>query len=168
MFTAYPDEQRIVIVALDEHDRDHNPAAELAQVRPGLATIGRRRSDKPPRCEEADQPPAMNEELRDLLEALPEQVLSLSRESASVEVDRRTARGVLCPLRPKLARGSSYHGPGFRESWQADLFRSLFQPATRANPAGAPVAQHGESADLHKLEVAGSNPARGTARGWAE
>jgi hypothetical protein len=25
MFTAYPEEQRIVIVALDEHDRDHNP-----------------------------------------------------------------------------------------------------------------------------------------------
>ncbi len=70
MFTAYPEEQWIVIVALDEHDRDHNPAAELAQVLPGLATIGRRRSDKPPCCEEAAQPPAMNEELRDLLAAL--------------------------------------------------------------------------------------------------
>ena len=70
MFTAYPDEQRIVIVALDEHDRDHNPAAELAQVLPGLATIGRRRSDKPPCCEQDEQPPEMNEELRDLLAAL--------------------------------------------------------------------------------------------------
>ena len=70
MFTAYPDEQRIVIVALDEHDRDHNPAAELAQVLPGLATIGRRRSDKPPCCEEANEAPVMNEELRDLLAAL--------------------------------------------------------------------------------------------------
>jgi hypothetical protein len=67
MFTAYPEEQRIVIVALDEHDRAHNPAAELAQVLPGLATIGRRRSDKPPCCEEAHQPPVMNKELRDLL-----------------------------------------------------------------------------------------------------
>lgn len=70
MFTAYSDEQRIVIVALDEHDRDHNPAAELAQVLPGLATIGRRRSDKPPCCEQDEQPPEMNEELRDLLAAL--------------------------------------------------------------------------------------------------
>jgi hypothetical protein len=70
MFTAYPDEQRIVIVALDEHDRDHNPAAELAQVLPGLATIGRRRTDKPPCCEQDVKPPEMNEELRDLLAAL--------------------------------------------------------------------------------------------------
>jgi hypothetical protein len=70
MFTAYPDDQRIVIVALDEHARDHNPAAELAQVLPGLATIGRRRSEKPPCCEEANEPPAMNDELRDLVASI--------------------------------------------------------------------------------------------------
>jgi hypothetical protein len=70
MFTAYPGAQRIVIVALDEHERDRNSAADLAEVLPGLSTVGRRRSAKPPCCEEAADPPAMNEELRELLSAL--------------------------------------------------------------------------------------------------
>jgi hypothetical protein len=67
MFTAFPDDERIVIVALDKHDRKHNPVADLAEVLPGLATIGRRRSDKPPCCEEPSEPPAMNDGLRTLL-----------------------------------------------------------------------------------------------------
>lgn len=70
MFTVYPDEKRIVIVALDEHKRDRNPAADLAEALPGLSTVGRRRSAKPPCCEEAADPPAMNEELGELLSAL--------------------------------------------------------------------------------------------------
>lgn len=70
MFTAYPDDKRVVIVALDEHDRSHNPAAQLAEVLPNLSTVGRRRSDKPPCCEKASEPPAMNEELRELLSVL--------------------------------------------------------------------------------------------------
>lgn len=70
MFTAYPDAQRIVIVALDEHEPNRNPAADLAEVLPGLAAVGRRRSAKPPCCEEAADPPTMNEELRELLSAL--------------------------------------------------------------------------------------------------
>ncbi|MBW8060772.1 MAG: hypothetical protein FVQ78_10775 [Solirubrobacterales bacterium] len=70
MFTAYPDDERIVIVVFDEHDRDHNPAAELAEVLPGLSTVGRRRSDKPACCENASKPPVMNDELRELLSAL--------------------------------------------------------------------------------------------------
>lgn len=70
MFTAYLDDGRIVIVALDEHDRGHNPAAELSEVLPGLSTTGRRRSDKPPCCEEASDPPAMSDDLRELLSGL--------------------------------------------------------------------------------------------------
>jgi hypothetical protein len=70
MFTAFPDEDRIVIIALDKHDRTHNPAAVLADVLPGLATAGRRRSDKPPCCEDPTKPPAVNEELRELLYGL--------------------------------------------------------------------------------------------------
>mgnify|MGYP001547497839 CR=1 FL=1 len=53
MFTAYPQRDQIVIVALDKHERDHNPAADLAEALPGLATIGRKRSAKPPCCDEA-------------------------------------------------------------------------------------------------------------------
>jgi hypothetical protein len=59
-----------VIVALDDHERERNPAADLAEVLPGLSTVGRRRSVKPPCCDEAADPPAINEELRELLAAL--------------------------------------------------------------------------------------------------
>ena len=69
MFTAFPSEERIVIVALDKHDRKHNPAGTLAKELPGLATVGRRRSDKPPCCEDPSEPPAMNDELRAFLSA---------------------------------------------------------------------------------------------------
>ena len=61
MFTAYPRKKQVVIVALDKHERDHNPAADLAEILPGLATTGRKRSAKPPCCEDAADPPAMNE-----------------------------------------------------------------------------------------------------------
>lgn len=70
MFTAYPEKELVVIVALDKHDRAHNPASELAEALPSLSTVGRRRSEKPPCCDEADEPPAMNDELRELLGAI--------------------------------------------------------------------------------------------------
>jgi hypothetical protein len=70
MFTAYPRKKQVVIVALDKHERSHNPAADLAEVLPGLATAGRKRSAKPPCYEDAADPPAMNEELSELLSAL--------------------------------------------------------------------------------------------------
>lgn len=70
MFTAFPDkDERIVIVALDKHDRNHNPTADLAEALPGLSTVGRRRSDKPPCCEDPSKPPPMNDDLRQLLSA---------------------------------------------------------------------------------------------------
>ena len=70
MFTAYPRKKQVVIVALDKHERGHNPAAYLAEVLPGLSTAGRKRSAKPPCCEDAADPPMMNEELSELLFAL--------------------------------------------------------------------------------------------------
>jgi hypothetical protein len=70
MITAYLDDRRIVIVAVDQHTRENNPAASLAEALPGLAIVGRRRQDKPPCCEEAASPPQMNKELRDLLDTL--------------------------------------------------------------------------------------------------
>jgi hypothetical protein len=68
MYTAYPDDARVVIVAVDQHLPKHNPAVDLAEVLSGLATVGRRRQDKPPCCEDAASPPAMNDELRKLLD----------------------------------------------------------------------------------------------------
>jgi hypothetical protein len=70
MYTSYPDDARIVIVAVDQHTPENNPAASLAKVLPGLATVGRRRQDKPPCCEDAATPPPMNQELRNQLDTL--------------------------------------------------------------------------------------------------
>jgi len=70
IFIAFAGDERIVIVALDKHDGNHNPTAHLAEALPSLATVGRRRSDKPPCCEDPSKPPSMNEELSELLLAL--------------------------------------------------------------------------------------------------
>lgn len=71
MYTAYPDDARVVIVAVDEHLPSHNAVVQLVEVLPGLATVGRRRQDKPPCCDDGAAPPPMNDELRNLLDALP-------------------------------------------------------------------------------------------------
>lgn len=70
MITAYLDDGRIVIVAVDRHTPENNPAVSLAEVLPGLAIVGRRRQDKPPCCEEAVSPPPLNDELHNLLDTL--------------------------------------------------------------------------------------------------
>lgn len=67
MFTAYFEDTKIVIVALDLHSRDHNPAAYLAEILPGLSPTGRRRSAKPTCCEESSTPPLMDDQLHTLL-----------------------------------------------------------------------------------------------------
>jgi hypothetical protein len=70
MYTAYPDDARVIIVAVDRHLPNHNPAATLAEGLSGVATVGRRRQDKPPCCDDAASPPPMNHELRELLKTL--------------------------------------------------------------------------------------------------
>lgn len=70
MFTAYPDDGRIVIVAIDRHTPQNNPAEALSALLPGLASVGRRRDDKPPCCDDPVGPPEMGDELRALLESL--------------------------------------------------------------------------------------------------
>lgn len=67
LYTAYLDDNRIVIVAIDRHHDSNNPANALSEVLPGLATVGRRSKDKPPCCDHAAEPPAMNNELRRFL-----------------------------------------------------------------------------------------------------
>jgi hypothetical protein len=70
MFTAYLDDNRIVIVAIDRHTPRNNPAAALSAVLPSLATVGRRRDDKPLCCDDPPDPPKMSNELRELLDGL--------------------------------------------------------------------------------------------------
>jgi hypothetical protein len=70
MYTAYPDDARVVIVAVDQHTPKNNPAASLAEALRGLAIIGRRRQGKPPCCEDAATPPPMNDELSSQLNSL--------------------------------------------------------------------------------------------------
>jgi hypothetical protein len=57
MYTAYPDDARVVIVAVDQHTPVSNPATSLAEALSGIAIVGRRRQDKPPCCEDAAMPP---------------------------------------------------------------------------------------------------------------
>ena len=68
MFTAYPDSATVVIVAVDRHTESSNPAGKLSEVFPGLSPTGRRRSDKPPCCDDPSKPPQVSPALR---EALP-------------------------------------------------------------------------------------------------
>jgi hypothetical protein len=70
MYTAYPDDARVVIVAVDQHLSKHNPVQSLAEILSGLATVGRRCQDKPPCCEDAASPPPMNDDLRALLDEI--------------------------------------------------------------------------------------------------
>jgi hypothetical protein len=69
-YTAYLDDGRIVIVAVDRHSEIHDPVVGLSELLPGLSKVGRRSKDKPPCCKQPDNPPVMNDELRDLLAAL--------------------------------------------------------------------------------------------------
>lgn len=70
VYTAYLDDGRIAIVAIDRYGDDHNPAVALTDLLPGLSKVGRRSKDKPPCCEHPDDPPAMNDELREFLAAV--------------------------------------------------------------------------------------------------
>ncbi len=70
MFTAYLADKRVVIVAIDRHTPHNNPVDSLTAVLPGLATVGRRRDDKPPCCDEPSGPPEMNDDLREMIDAL--------------------------------------------------------------------------------------------------
>jgi hypothetical protein len=66
----FPDHDTIVIISVSEHTNHENPHAMLAEIFPGLSTKGRRRSSKPPCCEQSEYPPVMAEELRTSLTAL--------------------------------------------------------------------------------------------------
>ena len=70
MFTVYPTESTVVIIALDRHTTSSAPADILADVYRGLSRTGRRRSDQPPCCEDPNEPPEISEELGNTLEFL--------------------------------------------------------------------------------------------------
>ena len=57
-------------IAIDRHTPQNNPAEALSALLPGLASVGRRRDDKPPCCDDPAGPPDMGDELRTLLESL--------------------------------------------------------------------------------------------------
>ena len=71
MFTAYVDDGRIVIVAIDRHTPRNNPRRDALSPSPkSLATVGRRRDDKPPCCDDPASAPEMGDELREFLDSL--------------------------------------------------------------------------------------------------
>lgn len=61
--TVYRPDGSIVIVSLAPHTESQNPNATLAEVFPGLSARGRRRSDQPPCCDDAQAPPTLSAEL---------------------------------------------------------------------------------------------------------
>jgi hypothetical protein len=70
MHLAFPDPETVVIISVAEHTPDNNPHELLASVFTGLSVRGRRRSAKPPCCEESGKPPEMGDETRAALAAL--------------------------------------------------------------------------------------------------
>lgn len=68
MHLAFPDADTVVIISVAEHTTDGNPHEVLAQVFPRLSATGRRRSAKPPCCDNSGEPPAMSDEARAVLE----------------------------------------------------------------------------------------------------
>ena len=63
MITVYRQDGTIVVIEVARHTQDSSPVASLAETFPGLSATGRRRSDQPPCCEDAQAPPALSEEL---------------------------------------------------------------------------------------------------------
>lgn len=70
MYTTYPDEKTVVIVAIDRHTKSHAPAVALVEAFLGLSTVGRRSRDKPPCCEDPAAPPPLTDDLREWLQAI--------------------------------------------------------------------------------------------------
>lgn len=70
MFTVYPGPTDVVIVTLDKHTSSSVPTEILADIYPDLSATGRRRSEQPPCCEEPSDPPAVSDDLGEVLEDL--------------------------------------------------------------------------------------------------
>jgi hypothetical protein len=68
MHLAFPNADTVVIVSVAKHTPGSNPHEALAEIFPGLSATGRRRSDKPPCCEDSGTPPPMSEDARAVLE----------------------------------------------------------------------------------------------------
>lgn len=64
MHLAFPDPEKVVIIAVVEHTEQSNPHELLAEIFPGLSARGRRRSAKPPCCEESGEAPEMSDAAR--------------------------------------------------------------------------------------------------------
>ena len=67
MTTVYRSDGSIVIVSVAKHTESDSPTAVLSEIFPGLSAAGRRRSEQPPCCEDATDPPALSHELDALL-----------------------------------------------------------------------------------------------------
>jgi hypothetical protein len=67
MHLAFPDAATVVIVSVAKHTAHSNPHEFLAEIFPGLSAMGRRRSAKPPCCEDNGAPPEMSDDARAVL-----------------------------------------------------------------------------------------------------
>lgn len=70
MHLAFPDSETVLVISVGRHTADRNPHAELARWLPGLSATGRRRTDKPPCCDDGDDPPRVSQDLSRLIESI--------------------------------------------------------------------------------------------------
>lgn len=66
MHLVFPDPETVVILSVAQHMQDSNPHEQLAEIFPGLSANGRRRSAKPPCCEDSGAPPELSAEAREV------------------------------------------------------------------------------------------------------
>jgi hypothetical protein len=68
---VFEDATTIVVFAIMQHTESSNPKKAIAEVLPEVSTIGVKRSEQPPCCEDFDDPPpALDQDKVDLIEAL--------------------------------------------------------------------------------------------------
>ncbi len=79
MFTVYASDGDIWITHVDQHNASSNPHAEIAERFPALASIGRRRADKPPCCLDPLDPPVVSDKTRVFLEHVVDGIRSGAR-----------------------------------------------------------------------------------------
>jgi hypothetical protein len=68
---VFEDAKTIVVFAIMEHTKSSNPKKAIAEVLPEVSALGVKRSERPPCCEDFDDPPPPLDQAKiDLIEAL--------------------------------------------------------------------------------------------------
>jgi len=67
MHTLFAKDNSVIVISLARHGKGHNPHQVLADVFPGLSSVGRRKRVKPLCCDDPESPPVMPSALSEQL-----------------------------------------------------------------------------------------------------